>query len=806
MSDDPILAAIQAARYAAAIMRTAGGPLWGNWQRDPTRESNSPDGRAETYLAEINDDHHMTVFRKNPSEVYDDDDDSDYARAERAYPHPVSMDTPWSYHIHGVGHNDNPYLKFHTPYDDNPHHTGFPDRETAQRAAEAAYQTFAPGGYGPSQPDPDEQQDPFDPRLMGASRRMASDHIPTENFGNNVPGEGDIHIPPDSPHDDWQKRYEGSPTMRWHPPYGETHVKYHIYRGGGGRNPIIWGANHHGTYRGVKTVSSPSGKNRDITMPTYSNGDEPEQLGRFKTPEKAKAAAEEHYRQTYGQPPKHDYDIDSIMNDQPPSSSPKGLGDDEDYSRIFDAVRRALKKAGMALWGRTAAAVHEELLGQLHDQFHDWYNEHGNEKLNWAGRGPLGNWSQIENFLKTHYPEAHKGLTTGKEEAGRLLDTGFLGEGGDHCPSCEGEEFGHFNKSNCTTCNGTGLPDKPLAYETGPDAVDKYGYDPKEIAAGMLLLHNRTHNLRSDMEEGDLDRLSEIARVRSQMQPSRTGGLRRTASHEHVESGQQGRPDWTGCAHPECRPDLPTTMYHVSHPDNRDSIAQHGLLTSHSQDDDFSDELGMPHGIYMTSDEPKTSHDSERWPGDTWAIDTTKLKHLENDFPGGMLFRNAYATKYDVPPEAIRLHRPSAHHRLGGLHARLAARAAPVSDAVLRRIAAELSPPCPDCGQVAGFEEHPMSAALMVCRNCEYPMLDSDIDGLLKQTLGDWDKAISDIPEIDHPGLGKHGQLSYEDTMKLIDDQLAEGEPMDSHKKSLSDLLFVRRNLNLTDLNHPPTH
>lgn len=145
-----------------------------------------------------------------------------------------------------------------------------------------------------------------------------------------------------------------------------------------------------------------------------------------------------------------------------------------------------------------------------------------------------------------------------------------------------------------------------------------------------------------------------------------------TAAHEHVESGQPGRPDWTGCAHPECRPDLPSTMYHVSHPKNRDSIAQHGLLTSYSEDDEFSDELGMPHGIYMTSDEPKLSHDTERWPGDVWAVDTTKLKHLENDFPGGMLFRNAFATKYDVPPEAIRLHRPSAHHPAPRTAARIA--------------------------------------------------------------------------------------------------------------------------------------
>jgi hypothetical protein len=599
----------------------------------------------------------------------------------------------------------------------------------------------------------------YDPILAAIQATKYADAIM-----RRTAGEDDLVLPPDEPHQDWRSRYSGEsePTVyQWHPPYGETHVKYHVYRGGGGRNPIVWSANHHGTNQGMETIQPPGGGYGNITWPLYSNGYEPDQLGRFKTPEQAKAAAESHYAENYPRP-SHDYDLDSIM-DQPGSQPGKrGLGDDEDYSRIFDAVRRALKKAGAVLRWKTAAAVHEELLGQLHDQFHDWYNEHGNERLNWAGRGPLGNWHQIENFLKMHYPEAHRGITTGKEEAGKVLDTGFIGEGADHCPTCEGSEFGHFNKNNCTTCNGTGLPARPMAYETGPDAVDKYGYDPKEIAAGMLLLHNRTHNLRSDMEKGDLDRLSEIARNRSNMQPSRTGSLRRTASHEHVESGNPNRPDWTGCAHPECRPDLPTTMYHSTHKNNRDSIAQHGLLASYTQDDELSDELGMPHGIYMTADLPKrgpyTMND------DVWAIDTSKLHHLENDYPRGLMARNSFCTKYDVPPHAMRLidnkERPSwltAKDHTSGLHARLAAQTAAVNPGVLGRIAAELSPPCPDCGQVAGFDEHMVSPRVRVCRNCEYPMTDIGHDGLLENILRGHDQSIADLLGTDHPSLGKHG-------------------------------------------------
>lgn len=613
-------------------------------------------------------------------------------------------------------------------------------------------------------------------------RRTAGEMSPEDAVNLPDPSKA-VRIPLDESHTDWRPRWgDRSTTEKWHPPYGETHVKYHVYQVGGGRNPTLWRANHHGTYEGMQTLSPPNGSGEDLTFPNYTMSADPEPVGErrnFRNPKDAKAAAEAHYRDNYGQPPKHDYDIDSIMDKHPqaPSGGKSGLGDDEDYSRIFDAVRRALKRAGAVLRGKTAAAVHEEMLGQLHDQFHDWYNEHGNERLNWAGRGPLGNWHQIENFLKMHYPEAHRGISTGKEEAGKVLDTGFIGDGVDHCTTCEGSEFGHFNKNNCTTCNGTGLPARPMAYETGPDAVGKYGYDPKEIASGMLLLHNRTHPLRNNLEEGDLDRLSEIARVRSRMQPSRTGRSRRTASHEHVEAGDPNRPEWTGCAHPECRPDLPTIMYHVSHPKNRDSIARHGLLSSYSQDDEESDELGMPHGIYMTSDMPKRSHDTERYPGDVWAIAPSMLMHLENDFPGGMLFQNAYATKYDVPPDAMYLHQPSAHHPSGGIHARLAARAAAVDSGVIGRIAAELSPPCPDCGQVAGFDEHMVSPRVKVCRNCDYPMTDIGHDGLLENILRGHDKAVGDLPGTDHPSLGKHGGLSYEDTMKLIDDQLAAGEP-----------------------------
>lgn len=135
-------------------------------------------------------------------------------------------------------------------------------------------------------------------------------------FALRVAAAEDVRVPPDAPHEDWQQ-HRGN-ALKWHPPYGETHVKYHVYRAGGGKNPVIWGANHHGINLGMETVEPPSGDYGSITWPKYSQGDEPEHLGRFRTPEKAKAAAEQHYAENYGKPQKGigDYDINQLMRDE----------------------------------------------------------------------------------------------------------------------------------------------------------------------------------------------------------------------------------------------------------------------------------------------------------------------------------------------------------------------------------------------------------------------------------------------------------------------------------------------------------
>jgi hypothetical protein len=99
-------------------------------------------------------------------------------------------------------------------------------------------------------------------------------------------------------------------------------------------------------------------------------------------------------------------------------------------------------------------------------------------------RGPIGWWPNVENFLKAKYPAAHKGFEAGQEQAAHDLDSS-----------------------------------RP-SYETGADALSQHGYDPREVAAGMVFLHNESHPFRGDMAEKDQKRLTDIFQKRQQMQQS----------------------------------------------------------------------------------------------------------------------------------------------------------------------------------------------------------------------------------------------------------------------------------------------
>jgi ribosomal protein S18 acetylase RimI-like enzyme len=161
---------------------------------------------------------------------------------------------------------------------------------------------------------------------------------------------------------------------------------------------------------------------------------------------------------------------------------------------LLDGLKKRIPGAGEALVPRHAA-VNRELVDRLNGEFHDWYGVNKDDlyfaESNNKGMGPLGHWPNIEAFLADRYPAAHRDLDMGMEGAQPLMD----GEGlyGDRVPDA-------------------------APYETGQAAVDLHGYDPREVAASMLLLHNGANPQRGDMAQHDQDRLNDIARKRFDMQ------------------------------------------------------------------------------------------------------------------------------------------------------------------------------------------------------------------------------------------------------------------------------------------------
>jgi hypothetical protein len=161
-----------------------------------------------------------------------------------------------------------------------------------------------------------------------------------------------------------------------------------------------------------------------------------------------------------------------------------------------------------------------DVLGRVNQEFHDWayennkenpYDEEGSPGWHGEARGPVGYWPHVEDFLKEKYPAAHRGLSLGMEEVGYLMDV------------VPHTNFKH--KKPIYNQDGKYVEDLPL-YETGMDAVNKYGYDPKEIVAALMLLHNDTSEIRKKkqrdgvprFQQEDLDRLHDIAARRYKMQ------------------------------------------------------------------------------------------------------------------------------------------------------------------------------------------------------------------------------------------------------------------------------------------------
>ena len=468
-------------------------------------------------------------------------------------------------------------------------------------------------------------------------RRTATDlPDPESAAGLNHPAydepspDNTIRIPPDQPHDQWRPRHGNNlDYLQWHPPYGETHVKYHVYPiGGGNGKRKLYRANHHGINLGMQTVHDPNGTRPSIEMPKYSTGDEPERILNeggshplnFRSLNEAQAAAEKHYDENYGQPQKHNYDIEKITDEHDARPPRRGLGDDEDYGHIFSMIRRALRYANRVMH-RTASDDFDGLAEQFQNIMKPAYDPRADQP------GTAGLW----HWYKNQHPE-----------------------------------------------------------RTSPQSL----YD-------FATWHDR------------------------HIQPGTKQHAYDIAKGEVANDNDGQMPGWT------------SRWGHTFGPD----------------DDDLS-----------------SWHDSVGAPGDRQS--TTGLAYTD---PQGnpQLLRDPISQPHGYNSEGFdpdEKQDPFDPRLIGaGIHRRYVEAA--WKQAV---IPGELFPPCPDCGQVAGFQEHPVSPSVVTCRNCDYPMLDENMNRMVGEMLGDHDRAVAALPEIDHPTLGKHGSVDHEGLCAQCGEPVAE--------------------------------
>jgi hypothetical protein len=134
----------------------------------------------------------------------------------------------------------------------------------------------------------------------------------------------------------------------------------------------------------------------------------------------------------------------------------------------------------------------DETIDRVRSEFRDWY-----EKKNpaYSPESAAQHWTNIENFFADHYPATHRGLTYGYENARPLLKQKNDAYWGD-------------------------IPDAD-PYETGPEAVETHGYDPAEIAAAGLYLHNEGRWNRREFQNSDRNLLMKVIRERHKMEQAR---------------------------------------------------------------------------------------------------------------------------------------------------------------------------------------------------------------------------------------------------------------------------------------------
>lgn len=252
----------------------------------------------------------------------------------------------------------------------------------------------------------------------------------------------------------------------------------------------------------------------------------------------------------------------------------------EEIEELTALSQQSSKTARVAMFD--PMAVTNRLKGEFHDWFHSLPPHRLDELRNIEMHpfmdhhedNPVSHWPTVERFLKDKYPAAHRGFMTGHEDASMWLDDP---NNEYESPMLEGDdEFGS-------------LP-PPEPYSSADH--EKLGYDPQEVAAGMVLLHNRAHSGRQDTYlNTDKKRLVDIFNKRQQMQ--RNYEQRTGATYWHITDHPDFQPD------PSFRPENNGTLgghfdpglFVSQHPDHW--MQSYGYYRPYVSEIDVPDEVGQ---------------------------------------------------------------------------------------------------------------------------------------------------------------------------------------------------------------------
>lgn len=96
--------------------------------------------------------------------------------------------------------------------------------------------------------------------------------------------------------------------------------------------------------------------------------------------------------------------------------------------------------------------------------------------------------------------------------------------------------------------------------------------------------------------------------------------------------------------------------YHVANPEDRESIAEQGLLPRHPSGHSYAEEVGNEPGVYLYRNHPGHNTDFRTPREDVWEVDEAGVGPTEHDTwvdPG-----ESIRTKEPVAPQHLRLHTP----------------------------------------------------------------------------------------------------------------------------------------------------